>query len=163
MAGPRARIEGAKELQAFLKKARKRGLDLRPVLRGGIDKSVSHFFKSQFDSAGGRGGSPWAPLSAATRKSRLRPGGNRGGLSRPLWDVGRLRASLVKVGPESHRVIERQRYERGTTVPSAQYHQTGTRRMPARQIVPDPLPSALVRSWLRFIEKYWMTGGVTAR
>lgn len=164
-------VVGDREVIQLLTKLKKRTGNLAPVFGGSIDKSVSLFFRRQFDTSGAIGMKPWAPLRPVTKRKRPRPGGNRGGVGRPLWDFARLRGSLVAVGPESVRVVKSDRYERGTTVPHAIHHQRGytvrkwgrtvfknPRRVPAREIIPDPMPRAIVGSWARVLERYLMEG-----
>lgn len=117
--------------------------DLRPVFRL-FDRRVSMFARRQFETSGAVGGDPWEPLKEETKKKRLRHrGGNRGGVDKPLWDFGKLKASLQTAGPESVREVGRQRYVRGTTVFYARFHQEGTEDIPKRQIFPDPWPDQL--------------------
>lgn len=92
--------------------------DFRPVWNE-LNGFVEDEFRKQFSTAGSHGGDRWKPLAPATVRSRLRNrGGNRGGVNRPLWDHGVLRASLV--GPAKG-VVEKQEkeYRRGTLVPYA--------------------------------------------
>lgn len=123
----------------MLKKAADRSADLRPVWGDVNANVVQPAMDQRFRSAGAHHGSKWAPLSPAGVRSRLRRGGNRGGISRPLWDTGRLRASWVKNGPESLTVMKPLSYERGTMVPYARFHQEGTGRLPARPMVSEEL------------------------
>lgn len=138
-------VVGTRRTEALLRSASKAAKDLRPAFGEINARVVEPFFRRQFDTAGEAGGQRWAPLRPSTRARRLRRGGNRGGLDRPLWDMGELRASLVKTGPRSIRRITRTEYERGTAVPYAAVHQRGTGRIPARPIVPDPLPEDVLR------------------
>ena len=139
----------------------RRTQDMTPAWRR-IDKSVTTVLTRQHATKGAFGGQSWAPLRPATVKARQRPGGNRGGVGHPLWDFGRLRASLIMVGPESIRVITKDRYVRGTRVPYAVRHQEGftvtewggqkfkhPRKVPARQLIPDPMPEHIRATWLR--------------
>lgn len=116
--------------------------DLRPVFRL-FDRRVSMFARRQFETSGAVGGTPWEELDESTKKARQRHrGGNRGGVSRPLWDFGKLKTSLQEVGPESVREVGRQRYVRGTTVFYARFHQEGE-GVPQRQVFLDPWPMQL--------------------
>ena len=132
-----------------------------------IDKSVTTVLTRQHATKGAFGGQSWAPLRPATAKARQRPGGNRGGVGHPLWDFGRLRASLIMVGPESIRVMTKDRYVRGSRVPYASLHQKGftvsqwggqkfkhPRKVPARQLIPDPMPQHVRATWLRIGADY---------
>lgn len=121
----------------MLRKAASRSADLRPVWGEVNAQVIQPTLQAQFDTAGATGRSPWRPLAPRTAQRRVRRGGNRGGVSRPLWDFGRLRGSWVKRGPESVFVSERMRMERGTLVPYAAPHQHGTGRIPARPMVTE--------------------------
>jgi len=166
-------IEGDEELARLLEKYAKRAEDLRPVFRGKIDRAVSSFFTRQFQPAGLFGNSVgWAPLAKATRRARLKTGGNKGGLERPLWDSGGLRASFVNPNaPLAIRQIKALSYERGSADFKAGLHQEGfkvkrwgrnvvspPKNVPAREIVPDPMPSFALRSYNRMIGDYLVTG-----
>lgn len=156
----------ARELHRLLRQLAVRGGDAKPWFRAYLDKAVSRLLKGNFDTRGGWSGR-WAPLRPVTRIARVRRGGNRGGVNHPLWDTGRLRGSLIRPShPEAVRVIGRLRYERGTAVPYARYHQRGftvrkwgravfrhSRKVPARVIVPDP-PPWMLRAWERSLAAY---------
>lgn len=132
--------------------ARERAADWTPVLEGTVDALVTFFLSTQFDTEGAAGGQPWLPLAPRTLAGRKRSGHGRGGI---LHDTGALRASLTKrTGPHVVRRIDGQSYVRGTTLAAGTsaynlggLHQTGTRRngrpfMPARPIIPNPVPAA---------------------
>lgn len=127
-----------------------------------IDKHMTTVLVRQFSTKGAFGGEPWAPLRPSTKRARQRPGGNRGGINHPLWDFGDLRSSLIAVGPTSIRVITKDSYQRGTRDPKAYRHQKGfvatqwgghrfhvPRSVPARQVIPDPMPEHVRATWLR--------------
>lgn len=153
----RVNLEGVGPLLARLEGTSRRARDLRPAFQV-IDRSVGNFFRKQFESGGRYGGSAWRPLAPSTLRRRLskvsNPGGNRGGVNRPLWNTGGLKAALQEVGGNSVRVIEPKFYQRGTTLQRALYHQMGTRTIPQRPIIPDPLPRFLVADWENTLEKH---------
>lgn len=164
-------VQGLGRVLSRLEEIRRRTGDLRPVYRRVVDPEYSRFMRLQFETAGRYGGDPWAPLRQSTIRHRTRAGGNRGGTNRPLWDTGRLRASLVKVGPESIRHIGRTRYVRGTSVPYAVYHQEGAilrqwgghaftrpRRLRRRPIFPRSMPPRFTSRLLRGMEDYVTEG-----
>lgn len=164
-------VQGMGRVLARLAEIQRRTGDLRPVYRRVVDPEVSRFLRLQFETAGRYGGDPWAPLRQSTIRHRTRAGGNRGGTNRPLWDTGRLRASLVKVGPESIRSIGRTRYVRGTSVPYAAHHQEGAtlrswggnpfhraRRLRRRSIFPRSMPPRFTSRLLRGMEDYVTEG-----
>ena len=139
------RMEGFSKAVRAIDDARGRVSDFSNAFHE-IDGVVSDMFRRRFDSEGRSpdNGAAWTPLAPATIAHRLsRPGGNRGGV---LWDFGNLRAALVKVGPDSIRVIDPMRYERGTSRPGAYAHQEG-RGLPKREIIPDPMPDKLMKEF----------------
>lgn len=136
----------------LLRKVRERVTDLRPVFRGPVDREATRLFQQQFQTRGRFGGQMWPELRRSTLRDKARV--NRAGMG-VLRRSNRLWASLTKSGgPDSVRTIEKDRYERGTSVPYAQYHQEGAilrqwggqafsrpRRLPKRMLVPDPFPA----------------------
>lgn len=141
-----AQIIGVSNVRRVLRETNRKGGDLRPAYRE-FDRSVSRYFRLRFASGGRFGGGSWAGLAPATIRHRLSArGGNRGGITRPLWDFGNLRASLVAPGPQSVRVIQPLKYERGSSVPYLTYHMTGTEHMPARPVIPQRMPIFLTRA-----------------
>ena len=138
--------------------------DLTPAWHK-IDKGlITPMLRRQYASKGAYGGQAWAPLRPSTQRARQRPGGNRGGIGHPLWDFGRLKASVENVGPESIRVVRPRLYQRGTRVPYAHLHQKGfvvtewggrkfkrPRSVPAREIIPDPMPSRTAATAVKLV------------
>lgn len=160
-------ISGGDALNRLLAGVVQRTGDLSPIFRGPIDKSVTMMEKAQFATKGEFGGRRWAELRPSTKAARPRPGGNRGGIDHPLWDTGAGKASLEKVGPNSFREITRSSYERGSTLPRMALHQVGytitqwggrklrhPRRVPARPVVPNPIPEFVQASWAVMLEAY---------
>ena len=78
-------------------------------------------------------GGNWAKLSPAYAmfKARIRPG-------RPILTFdGHLAASLGGArGPGAVRVVRGNKLRYGTTIPYAGFHNRGTSKMPARQVLP---------------------------
>ena len=163
------RIFGDEEAQRMLREAGKRSRNLSPVFRGPVDKLVTKLFTDQFATEGKSGPLPWAPLSAATLADKARIRRGRMGVLRrfnTLW------ASLVKSGgPQGIRDIGPDRYERGTAVPYAAAHQLGARirrwgnvtfrtpkRLPVRQVVPDPAPPRFVDAVARHVADFVAEG-----
>ena len=164
-------LKGSRSLRRLLKSIEDRGGDLSPAFKGPINKSVTLLLRRQFASKGAISGPAWAALRPATKEARQRRGGNRGGIDHPLWDTGRLKASLEKVGPDSFLKITPDSYERGSTLFYAALHQEGftvkqwggrrfshARRVPARKPVPDPVPKAVLRTWEKIIASYLEKG-----
>jgi hypothetical protein len=115
------------------------------IVRGRIEGD----FRRRFETAGAHLGTKWKPLAPATVRSRLRKrGGNKGGVDRPLWDTGRLKQSLQRVGPESISVVSDTELVRGTAVPYASAHQ------PTRPIVTEEMKQAAGEYAIEEIGKY---------
>lgn len=169
MADVEIRVD-ARQALGLLTRVKGRAGDLRPVLGGPIDKSVSVMFRRQFQTHGAWGGRPWPPLSPATIQGRLRRtkrgvkfkrGRARAGLFAQLQDTLRLRSAYEKGrGPESIRVVLPQALGRGVTVPYAAVHQRGSvaKHIPPRQVIPEPIPARLRETWRRMIAHYITTG-----
>lgn len=105
--------------------------DLAPLLHEIVDH-LHDVFREQFRTEGASTGSVWAPLSESYRRWKVRRYPGRGVLVR----TGRLYSSLTRAGgTDAIRKVTARRMEFGTAVPYARFHQTGTRRMPARPIV----------------------------
>lgn len=109
-----------------------------PVLLGPITRLIRDFLGTVFDTRGSVLGHPWADLSEATvRREGLHPP-----LEGPTDD---LRASFVLGEPGGHATLESDYLlSVGSDLPVAEYMQHGTKRMPARPVVPDgDLPDAV--------------------
>jgi morphogenesis family protein len=153
---------------AMLSDVERRTVDLRRVFMGEIDSSVTEFFEQQFLTEGARGGQPWAPVSQLTSKLRRRPGHGHEGPTEVLQDANVMWGSFVKSGgPDSVRVIEPQRYVRGSAVPYAAAHQKAQtisklfgrplkhpKTVPARPVVPATMPADLIRSWENMVVRH---------
>lgn len=83
----------------------------------------------QFASQGSAEGTPWAPLAPSTlRRRRTSPS--------ILYATGALLRSLTEPGAAGHvEELEDQSLTLGSGLPYALYHQTGTRRLPARPLI----------------------------
>lgn len=104
--------------------------DLRPAWRA-IVLYLKAATIQQFASQGARLGSPWQPLSPAyaTAKAIRYPG-------KPiLRATDAMFNSLASVTADSIVELEPQAMSYGTRDRKAQWHQKGTRRMPARKIL----------------------------
>jgi hypothetical protein len=139
--------------------------DLRPVFRGPISNSIHMFFQRQFASDGAVGGEPWAKLRPTTLSLKGKDNRSKMGT---LQHTRRLWSSLVKrSGPESVKIITKDRMEQGTGVWWAHFHQLGwtqskifgkpmkrPRRVKPRKLVPDTMPRNLVTAWETFLVRY---------
>ena len=167
-----------KILRAYAARAK----DLQPFFLGVLDPHVSKLIEEQFATRGKVFGTkPWAALSpatiamrsrsksgAATSGSLTKRGRARAGVDTPLQDTRRLWSAYVKSqGPEAIRRVTPSTYERGVTVPYAQFHQlpypsvvygrrTG-RNVPARPVLPrnaKDIPAAVAKQWSELLEAY---------
>lgn len=128
---------------------------LGPVLIGPIADSVRATFQAIFQSAGGYAvNGPWEPLSEATLARK--PGSS----AQILIDTDDLHQSLTQpnaVGSISE-LVDSETLAMGTELPYAELHQTGTRFMPARELLPDPWPEEDVQLWGDLATEYVVTG-----
>lgn len=108
---------------------RERALDLTPAW-----DIVANWFaeqeRVQFATEGARWGQPWAPLKPATIAEKQR----RGYPLSILVRTGELERSLSIRSLSIERLYP-QRMTLGTRVPYAHFHQDGTSRMPARNLL----------------------------
>ncbi len=165
MASIRIRVKGLERTEKRLREMGDHAKDLSPVLGGSITDSVHKFFAKQFSTQGAHGGGrAWAPLAPFTVMWRARFGRAAGPtlqFTKGLW------ASLSKRGGVgSIRVVKPHQLTIGTEDPTAAMHQEGYpltffgrptgKRVEARELVPDRMPTAIVDSWdrdiLRFLE-----------
>ena len=109
----------------------------------GAFEDIGEYFRdqveTQFDLRGALPGirGPWRPLSKTTIRLR-------GGSSQPLVRWGALKASwtgsgrtIGEVGPKTAKFgsAHKAKSNKGKIVPTAVFHQTGTRHMPERPVV----------------------------
>lgn len=117
------------QLELFLEDLRPFWPLLVPVFIG--------WMRSQFESEGVWGGQQWAPLSPAyaIEKARTHPG----------------RTILIRDGAMRRAASQPRREATPRTLvlwiddPKAPYHEEGTDRMPARPLIPEPLPTSALR------------------
>lgn len=105
-------------------------LDLEPLWEL-VKPEVSRMEEEQFSS---QGHGAWPPLADTTLA--IKEAG--GWPSDPLIRTGDLKASLTDPGRAADSGPQRMIWS--TDVEYARFHQTGTRRMPMRQVIPDPYP-----------------------
>lgn len=103
-------------------------LDLEP-LWDLVEPIAAGVEEDQFDT---QGQGAWPPLAETTLAEKERGGWP----ADPLIRTGDLKASLVDPGRASDKGPRHMIY--GTDVEYAWFHQTGTRKMPQRQVIPDP-------------------------
>jgi len=104
--------------------------------------------RKQFESEGNTGSGGWAPLSPAYAawKAQNFPGA-------PIMvRTGLLKESLLGNNPWSVKDIQPLGATFGTRIPYAAYHQTGTRKMPARPLV--QLTEDQKTRWTKIIHRW---------
>jgi phage gpG-like protein len=121
-------VVGAARLDAALAGMGRRCSDLSPLFELVIDQELIPEESEQFESEGrGR----WKPLSPAYARRKARIYGDK-----PILQAeGSLVESLTRRGaPGQVRDVRETEAYFGTTLPYARFHQTGTQRMPMRQV-----------------------------
>lgn len=111
-----------------------RAKDLRPVWRY-AKKQLEASFTANFLSGGNLVPGGWAPLDRgyAAWKSTHYPG------ARKLVINGKLFRSVSDLDDPAVNKIEKRSAQFGTNVEYAKFHQYGTSKMPARQIIFEPI------------------------
>lgn len=90
--------------------------------------------QDQFQSSGAKGASgKWAEVSEATEAFKIREFGTFALLAGTLIATGKLYESLTRSTADSVFESNPKDMAIGTSLPYAKFHQTGTRRMPARK------------------------------
>ena len=109
-----------------------------------VADDLRRMIAEQFATEGAAAGTPWAPLAPSTlRKSRR----TRSGI---LNLTGALLGSLTDPGAPGHvEQIDSGQLLFGSGLPYAGFHQTGTRRMPARPII--VLAGDATARWLEIV------------
>ena len=142
-------VAGETQVKALLTGVLRRVSDFRPLAEP-IDWEIR---KSNEEMFGGEGGSraPWAALSPYTVADRIRKG--YPGEHPILVRSGDLKRSILRKQDPFH-ILEKHRdyIDTGTKVFYAIFHQTGTRKMPARKIY--YLSVKNVNNILRMIRMY---------
>jgi phage gpG-like protein len=96
-----------------------------------FSRVLPDIFRSWFSS---HGDGTWPPLAPSTIAEKSK----QGYPPDPLVRTGTMRAHLL----DPNYAVERSHdsFAWGTDDPYAAFHQTGTTRMPMRQVIPDPFP-----------------------
>lgn len=146
--------------------------DLRPVWLHTVQPILTEFLLKRFETEGAYLGTRWAPLAPATVELRKRPGHGRGGIGRDigrLW-ASFVKSAGSTAAPNGILKITETSIERGSSLRYAQWFargynsktkpvqytdKSGNRKwtfvrravpkaIPARPIIPDPMPAELV-------------------
>lgn len=148
-----ARIKGQKGIDLLLSRIGERSSNLRTPLTD-ILTSMRFWMERTFKTEGAYPGPRWARLDPTYRARKSKGFGGRTILRRS----DRLYKSLTRKAPGSVGRIGRNRLEYGTTVSYADFHQEGTRRMPARP--PLRFIERDVRRWIRILQLWAFPKGV---
>lgn len=134
--------------------------NLRPFMRTVIAPEVNDMLLKWWNSKGaafGRGG--WAPWAEATLEKRIRKGNAEKGI---LRDTDHLFKTLFRARAADSRlksIAGGVRLALNVGVKYAAAHQYGIEgQMPARQVIPDPLPTTFVRKIRSLVRSYVLTG-----
>ena len=123
---------------------------LEEFFRGPATRVMKRTFTDIFRGEGQTKQTPrWRELSAGSRKARE----GRWGNSKILRRTGRLRRSYTQT-PVVH--VEAKQMRISSNVPYAGYHETGTRRMPARPVIgyaAKVAPSRLQRALNKYLRE----------
>jgi hypothetical protein len=153
-------VRGLEQVRMNLRRRQRDLADFRPFWPR-LQQMVGDWMRQQFETEGRWGGDPWRPLSGEylERKQREYPG------TGILVRTGELRRAaesprIAGASPGGVRIV----------IPDAvaPYHQTGTRTMPARPIIPSPLPEDARAEMRRAFHAYvrarlaGSTGGIAA-
>lgn len=144
-------LTGIPQWQALTAEMVARAQDLRPVFEVMHDAWVTEEV-AQFATEGGYFGDGWAPLNPAYAERKRK----KYGALPILIRTGRLLKSFIGEGGEHIKHIAATEAEFGSAVPYAQYHQTGTDRMPRR--VEVKATDALKQVGFHSAVKYILTG-----
>jgi hypothetical protein len=121
---------------------------------------VSDVIQRHWESKGAAFGHPWAPWAPSTLAARLRKGNAQLGI---LRDTGQLFAAVMRAA-ESPKIVPVTGGVRlvveisPSDDPKAIFHQLGTARMSARQVLPNPLPRSLRDTARQLLRDFVLTG-----
>jgi hypothetical protein len=123
----------------------------------GVAPLADRMLRRHWDSKGAAFGHPWAPLAESTLRSKMRRGTASKGILRDSDDLLRamFSASTRRVTPFANGARLR------ITPPEpiyALFHQLGTARMPARQVVPIPFPNSFIAQVKTAVRAFLFTG-----
>lgn len=132
--------------------------NLRPFMKQTVAPRVEAMLLRHWNSKGRAFGHPWAEWAAATLAKRTRKGNVSKGI---LRDTDHLFKALFRARSADSRlrsVPGGLRLALNTGVRYAIFHQLGTEVMPARQVIPDPLPPTFIRSIRALLKEFILTG-----
>jgi hypothetical protein len=133
--------------------------NLRPLMQNVIAPEVNNMLLKWWNSKGrayGRGG--WPEWAEATLAKRTRKGNVSKGI---LRDTDHLFKTLFRARSADSRlrlVPGGIRLALNVGVRYAIFHQLGTENMPARQVIPDPLPGVFIKRIRSLVKEFILTG-----
>lgn len=130
--------------------------NLEPVVSQAIAPAADAMLRRHWETQGRAFGHPWKPLAPSTLAERIRKGtANKG----PLRDTDTLfRAVFSSAARRIARTATGVRLSLMPDDPKWMFHQLGTRRMPQRQVIPQPLPRTFRDVCREFVRDYVRTG-----
>lgn len=134
--------------------------NLEPLMREGIAPATEKMLRRHWDSKGAAFRRKWAELAPATILKRERHGTLSKGILRDTDHLFRQvfrAAGAGQIRARSHSV----QLIVSVKEKKAMLHQHGTEHMPARQVIPDPLPSGFRQLVTRMVRNYLRTGNVS--
>ena len=127
-----------------------------PVMQGPVRSLIQDAIRQQFHTEGEYGGTPWQGLDEGTQKGREREG--YGGDGPIMRRSDRLFNALTRTGAPGGRlqVSRTQMLMRTVGIPYAKAQHAGSSHtnLPARPLIPDPMPPSFVRRLHSIISGY---------
>ena len=135
------------QLLDALDRASARAQDVRPFFQEVVERDTTALLLAQFSTEGEALGSRWAPLAPSTLAQKARHGAD----SHILQDTREMMNAVTNPRhPDAIAIVQRLRYIRsvqGRAKSIAEFHRTGTSRMPARPVLGDGIPRPTVMMW----------------
>lgn len=132
------------------------------LMEQGIAPETADMLTRHWETKGAAFGHPWAPWAASTFRARVRKANVAKGILRDRDDLFRSLFESIRLGRRLVRVNNGLRLSLVPDDPAQRekfgWHMRGTRRMPARQPVPSPLPRSF-RDRVRAITRDFILTG----
>jgi Phage virion morphogenesis family len=149
---------GQAEQQLLALPNRLRSLDV--FARFALAPLALSMVQQHWASKGAAFGHPWAPWAPSTLKERIRKGNTQLGI---LHDTGHLESAVMAAAQSPQITATATGVRLSITVspaddPKAAFHQFGTSRMPARQVLPSPFPRSFRDPVRQLLRDFVLTG-----
>lgn len=134
--------------------------NLRPLMQGAVAPAANRMLLRHWNSKGAAFGHRWAAWAASTLRKRLAKGNASKGI---LLDTEHLFKTLFRARSTDDRlkvVAGGLRLALNVRVPYSDKHQVGTLYMPARQVIPDPLPLKFRSEVRDIVRQFILTGRI---